>query len=207
MAPGRDVALLGLGTLGATSCRPGARVSPLSASVAPRLDRRPLRDTPGRTPAFAMAPGRDAALLGLVTPGQTSRRRRLGHVRSRKAGGRDRRRRSAGRIPVQRMELTRVQTNVCAAVEDERRDHPGRGLRSRSFVRARRRAKGGMQMGRSVSLGLALRYGTGYIGIAMVTQTMLLWLAYFYAPPPESGLPTLLPVAWVGWAILLGRIV
>lgn len=62
-------------------------------------------------------------------------------------------------------------------------------------------------MGRSVSLGLALRYGTGYIGIAMVTQTMLLWLAYFYAPPPESGLPTLLPVAWVGWAILLGRIV
>lgn len=62
-------------------------------------------------------------------------------------------------------------------------------------------------MGRSVSLGLALRYGTGYIGIAIVTQTMLLWLQYFYAPPPESGLSTLLPVGWVGWAILLGRIV
>ena len=62
-------------------------------------------------------------------------------------------------------------------------------------------------MGRSVSLGLALRYGTGYIGIAIVTQTMVLWLTYFYAPPPESGLPQLLPVAWVGWAILLGRIV
>src|SRR5690625_1958503 len=62
-------------------------------------------------------------------------------------------------------------------------------------------------MGRSVSLGLALRYGKGYVGIAMVTQTMLLWLAYFYSPPPEAGLPTLLPVAWVGWAILVGRIV
>lgn len=62
-------------------------------------------------------------------------------------------------------------------------------------------------MGRSVSLGLALRYGTGYIGIAMVTQTTLVWAAYFYAPPPESGFPAMLPVAWVGWAILLGRIV
>lgn len=59
----------------------------------------------------------------------------------------------------------------------------------------------------TVSLGLSLRYGTGYIGIALVTQTMMLWLAYFYAPPPEAGLPTLLPIAWIGYALLLGRIV
>lgn len=58
-----------------------------------------------------------------------------------------------------------------------------------------------------VSLGMSLRYGTGYIGIALVTQTMLLWLAYFYAPPPEAGLPTLLPVVWVGYALLFARIV
>lgn len=64
-----------------------------------------------------------------------------------------------------------------------------------------------METNKSVSLGLALRYGTAYVGIAMLTQTMLLWLAYFYAPPPESGLPSLLPAAWVGWAVLLGRIV
>lgn len=36
---------------------------------------------------------------------------------------------------------------------------------------------------------------------------MMLWLAYFYAPPPEAGLPTLLPIAWIGYALLLGRIV
>lgn len=64
-----------------------------------------------------------------------------------------------------------------------------------------------MEHDKSVSLGLALRYGAGYVGIALVTQTMLLWLAYFYAPPPESGLPAQLPVAWVGWALLAGRIV
>lgn len=62
-------------------------------------------------------------------------------------------------------------------------------------------------MNRSVSLGMSLRYGTGYIGIAMVTQTMLLWLAYFYAPPTEAGLPALLPVTWVGYALLFGRII
>lgn len=62
-------------------------------------------------------------------------------------------------------------------------------------------------MGRSVTLSLSLRYGTGYVGIALVTQTMLLWLAYFYAPPPEAGLPTLLPIAWVGYALLFGRII
>lgn len=64
-----------------------------------------------------------------------------------------------------------------------------------------------MEHDKSVPLGLALRYGAGYIGIALVTQTMLLWLAYFYAPPPESGLPALLPVTWVGWATLIGRVV
>lgn len=41
----------------------------------------------------------------------------------------------------------------------------------------------------------------------MVTQVVLLWVAYFYAPPPEAGLPTLIPVAWVGYALLVGRIV
>lgn len=60
---------------------------------------------------------------------------------------------------------------------------------------------------REVSLGLSLRYGAGYAGIAVVTQTVLVWLAYFYAPPTEAGRPTLLPIAWVGAAMLVGRIV
>lgn len=63
------------------------------------------------------------------------------------------------------------------------------------------------RLSRSVSLSLALRYGTGYIGIAIATQTVLLWLAYFYAPPADSGLAPLLPVSWVGLAMLVGRIV
>ncbi|MFS8543886.1 MAG: hypothetical protein LOD91_08615, partial [Limnochordales bacterium] len=56
----------------------------------------------------------------------------------------------------------------------------------------------------AVSLGLSLRYGAGYAGIAIVTQTVLVWLAYFYAPPEEAGLPALLPIAWVGAALLAG---
>ncbi|MFS8665348.1 MAG: MFS transporter [Limnochordales bacterium] len=59
----------------------------------------------------------------------------------------------------------------------------------------------------AVSLGLSLRYGAGYAGIAIVTQTVLVWLAYFYAPPEEAGLPALLPIAWVGAALLAGRVV
>ncbi|HEY8496600.1 MAG TPA: MFS transporter [Limnochordales bacterium] len=62
-------------------------------------------------------------------------------------------------------------------------------------------------MDRPVSLGLSLRYGAGYAGIAIVTQTVLVWLAYFYAPPAEAGLPSLLPIAWVGAAMLVGRAV
>ncbi|OUM97720.1 MAG: hypothetical protein BAA04_08375 [Firmicutes bacterium ZCTH02-B6] len=62
-------------------------------------------------------------------------------------------------------------------------------------------------MDRPLSLGLSLRYGAGYAGIAIVTQTVLVWLAYFYAPPAEAGLPALLPIAWVGTAMLVGRVV
>jgi len=62
-------------------------------------------------------------------------------------------------------------------------------------------------MSRPVSLGLSLRYGAGYAGIAIVTQTVLVWLAYFYAPPAEAGLPSLLPIASVGAAMLVGRAV
>ncbi|MBO8141973.1 MAG: MFS transporter [Firmicutes bacterium] len=62
-------------------------------------------------------------------------------------------------------------------------------------------------MGTGVSLSLSLRYGAGYAGIAIVTQTVLVWLAYFYAPPSETGLPALVPIGWVGTAMLLGRIV
>jgi len=58
-----------------------------------------------------------------------------------------------------------------------------------------------------VTLGLSLRYGAGYAGIAVVTQTVLVWLAYFYAPPVETGMAALVPIRWVGIAVLVGRIV
>lgn len=79
----------------------------------------------------------------------------------------------------------------------------GRGL-DRMHASERADDRGAQARG---SLAFALRYGSGYIGIGLVTQTMLVWLAYFYAPPAESGLTAMLPVTWVGWAILLGRIV
>ena len=54
---------------------------------------------------------------------------------------------------------------------------------------------------------LGLRYGVGSIGVALLTQVVVQWVTYFYAPPAERGLISLLPMALVGLAMVIGRIV
>ncbi|HHY09697.1 MAG TPA: MFS transporter [Firmicutes bacterium] len=54
---------------------------------------------------------------------------------------------------------------------------------------------------------LGVRYGIAYIGVALLTQVVVQWATYFYAPPLERGLPALLPISLVGLAMVLGRIV
>lgn len=50
-------------------------------------------------------------------------------------------------------------------------------------------------------------YGAGYLGIALVTQVVASWIVYFYAPPQDRGLEPLLPIGWIGAAMLIGRLV
>ncbi|MDI3546611.1 MAG: glycoside/pentoside/hexuronide:cation symporter, family [Halanaerobiales bacterium] len=49
-----------------------------------------------------------------------------------------------------------------------------------------------------------LMYSGAYLAIALTTQTVVTWHAYFYAPPEKDGFVN---VALVGYALLLGRIV
>lgn len=50
-------------------------------------------------------------------------------------------------------------------------------------------------------------YGSGYLGIALITYVIGAWITYFYAPPPHSGLWQFMPPAWAGLAFAIGRIV
>lgn len=54
-----------------------------------------------------------------------------------------------------------------------------------------------------------LMYALGYLGIAILTQTTVKWYQYFYAPPEvnEHGLQLLVPIAFVGIAMIIARIV
>ena len=54
---------------------------------------------------------------------------------------------------------------------------------------------------------LGIRYGIGYLGVALLTQVVVQWVTYFYAPPVERGLAILLPMALIGVAMVIGRIV
>lgn len=51
-----------------------------------------------------------------------------------------------------------------------------------------------------------LLYSSGAFGFNVFHQTVTLWLVYFYAPPPESGRPTLIPLAAFGLVLAVGRI-
>ncbi len=64
----------------------------------------------------------------------------------------------------------------------------------------------GRKMGTSPRM-LGPKYGSGYIGIALVTQTVVMWTAYFYSPPPEMNLQIYVPIGLVGIAMLIGRFI
>ena len=49
-----------------------------------------------------------------------------------------------------------------------------------------------------------LLYSSSYLAIALTTQTLVTWYAYYYAPPDRVGF---INIALVGYALLLGRIV
>jgi len=50
-------------------------------------------------------------------------------------------------------------------------------------------------------------YGIGSFGASLLQQTMLLWVFYFYAPPPGQGLPMRLSASLLGIAMGAGRVV
>ena len=51
-----------------------------------------------------------------------------------------------------------------------------------------------------------LLYASGAFGFNLLFQTLSLWLVYFYAPPPESGRPTIVPLATLGLLMGIGRV-
>ncbi|MCD8511514.1 MAG: MFS transporter [Bacillus sp. (in: Bacteria)] len=54
-----------------------------------------------------------------------------------------------------------------------------------------------------------LIYALGYLGIAILTQTVVKWYQYFYAPPEvnQYGLQVLIPIGFVGVAMIVARLV
>ena len=50
-------------------------------------------------------------------------------------------------------------------------------------------------------------YSLGTFGSSLLQQTVLLWVFYFYAPPPDQGLPARVAPALLGLAMGLGRVV
>ena len=52
-------------------------------------------------------------------------------------------------------------------------------------------------------------YASGYLGIAILTQTTVKWYQYYYTPPAlnERGFEVLVPIAFVGIAMVIARIV
>lgn len=50
-------------------------------------------------------------------------------------------------------------------------------------------------------------YGLGSFGASLLQQTVLLWVFFFYAPPPDQGLPVRVPASLMGLALGLGRVV
>lgn len=52
-----------------------------------------------------------------------------------------------------------------------------------------------------------LLYASGAFGFNVFHQTLTLWLMYFYAPPAESGRPTIVPLATLGLLLTAGRVI
>ncbi len=65
----------------------------------------------------------------------------------------------------------------------------------------------GVRTTRLVTRWLGPFYGFGYLGVAVVAQVVMMWVTYFYSPPPEAGLTIYVPISLVGWAMVIGRMV
>ena len=53
--------------------------------------------------------------------------------------------------------------------------------------------------------GARALYASGSFGFNILQQTMALWLIYFYAPPPDSGRPTIIPLTLLGLLLTVSR--
>lgn len=60
---------------------------------------------------------------------------------------------------------------------------------------------------KSAPLRNRIVYSIGSMGSSSVFFSTTLWLVYFYSPPPESGLPVLVPVLLIGAAMAVGRFI
>ncbi|MBI3961364.1 MAG: MFS transporter [Deinococcus sp.] len=52
----------------------------------------------------------------------------------------------------------------------------------------------------------ALRYGLGYLGITLMTQTVAQWALFFYSPPPDSGRTLYLSPSLAGVMMAVGQV-
>lgn len=59
---------------------------------------------------------------------------------------------------------------------------------------------------RELSVLLKVMYGAGSFGIALVTMIIATWTLYYYAPPLGRGLITYAPIALLGMAMGIGRV-
>jgi GPH family glycoside/pentoside/hexuronide:cation symporter len=55
-------------------------------------------------------------------------------------------------------------------------------------------------------MGPALLYASGAFGFNVLFQTLSVWLVYFYVPPPDSGRPTIVPLAVLALIMGVGRV-
>lgn len=62
-------------------------------------------------------------------------------------------------------------------------------------------------MTEQISTTRRVLFALGSLGFQLSDRLVVAVLIYFYLPPDDSGLPQLVPAAWFGWAMIVGRIV
>lgn len=68
-------------------------------------------------------------------------------------------------------------------------------------------ANGLPEDGRALTLSQQIFFSAGMLTTSMAPSIIVGWLMYFYAPPPDSGLPVYLPLFWIGIINFAGRLV
>ena len=59
---------------------------------------------------------------------------------------------------------------------------------------------------KKLSLGRAVLFSAGSISTNIMAITVSTWLMFTYAPPPDSGQPTLVPLGLIGVILAIGSI-